>query len=70
MADVVDQANDYIEAQLARAIRAARGIPAARQTARRTHCPDCGDRLMTHRLDYGICTGCQEVREARAGFWL
>lgn len=70
MADVVDQANDYIEAQLARAILAARGIPAARQTDRRTHCPDCGDRLMTHRLDYGICTGCQSVREARGRYAL
>ncbi len=65
MADVCDLANDYLEAELALAIKAARGIPADRQTGRRTHCPDCRDRLMPHRLDYGICTGCQEVREAR-----
>lgn len=65
MADVVDMANDYVEQELARAIQAARGIPAARQPARRTHCPDCGDKLMAHRLPYGICLGCQEQREAR-----
>ena len=65
MADDADRAAEVIEAQLALAIQAARGIPSARQPARLTHCPDCGDRLMTHRLAYGICLGCQEIREAR-----
>jgi hypothetical protein len=65
MVDIVDVANDYVEQELARAIQAARGIPGPRNPERRTHCPDCGDRLMAHRLPYGICVMCAEVREAR-----
>ncbi len=65
MADIVDLANEAIEAELERAIQAARGIPGPRQAERHTHCPDCGERLLAHRLIYGICINCQEIREAR-----
>ena len=63
--DDADRAEEHIEAELALAIKAARGIPGPRNPERRTHCPDCGDRLLAHRLPYGICVMCAEVREAR-----
>jgi hypothetical protein len=64
MVDIVDIANEHIEAELALAIQAARGIPGARVT-RHTRCVDCHEPLLAHRLVYGICLGCQEQREAR-----
>ncbi len=69
MADVVDQANDYIEAQLARAIRAARGVPGP-AVVRHVRCPDCHEPLADHRRSAGICVPCLEVREARGRFAL
>lgn len=68
MADVVDQANDYVEAQLARAILAARGVP--RSAGGQAHCPDCHEPLADHRRMAGICVPCLEQREARGRFAL
>lgn len=64
MVDIVDIATEAIEAQLALAIQAARGIPGPR-VVRHTRCVDCHEPLMAYRLVYGICLGCQEQREAR-----
>ena len=69
MADVVDQANDYIEAQLALAILAARGVPGP-SVARHVRCPDCHSPLADHRRMAGICVPCLEQREARGRFAL
>ena len=69
MADVVDQANDYIEAQLARAILVARGVPGP-SVARHVRCPDCHSPLADHRRMAGICVPCLEQREARGRFAL
>lgn len=66
--DDADRAQDHIEAELALAIQAARGIPGQRFQPHRSHCPDCGDALEAHRQAYGICRFCQEQREAR-GRW-
>jgi anthranilate/para-aminobenzoate synthase component II len=63
MADVCDLANDYLEAQLALAIQAARGIPGPDRPHER--CVDCHEPLLEHRLVMGICLPCQECREAR-----
>ena len=66
--DDADRAEEHIEAELALAIQAARGIPGTRYQPQRTHCPDCGDTLPEHRRAYGVCRPCQELREAR-GRW-
>lgn len=66
--DDADRAEEHIEKELEAAIQAARGIPGTRYQATRTHCPDCGSSLETHRRAYGICRHCQEIREAR-GRW-
>lgn len=62
--DEADRAEEHIEAELALAIRAARGIPGPR-VIRHTRCCDCHEPLLAHRLHYGICLTCQELREAR-----
>lgn len=63
MADCADLANDYLEAELALAIKAARGIPGP--ITRHSRCVDCHDPLLEHRHAAGICVPCLEVREAR-----
>lgn len=65
MADVCDLANDYLEAELALAIKAARGIPGPVTATRHTRCVDCHEPLLDHRHAAGICVPCLEVREAR-----
>ena len=65
MADVVDLDNDYLEAELALAIKAARGIPSPVRATRHTRCVDCHEPLLDHRHAAGICVTCLEVREAR-----
>jgi hypothetical protein len=62
--DDADRAEEHIEAELALAIQAARGIPGPR-VVRHTRCVDCHEPLMAHRLVYGICLFCAEIREAR-----
>lgn len=67
--DVVDMANEHVEAQLAKAILAARGIPVL--DLRRPSpgsCPDCHEPLPDHRRSVGICVPCLELREARGRF--
>lgn len=63
MMDAGDLANDYLEAQLALAIQAARGIPGPDTPHER--CVDCHEPLLAHRMAMGICRPCQEIREAR-----
>lgn len=65
MADDADRAAEVIEAHLALAIQAARGIPSARQTEHHSRCCDCHEPLLRHRLVAGICVPCLEIREAR-----
>lgn len=65
--DLVDLANEHVEAQLAKAILAARGIPGP-SAARRGRCPDCREPLPPHRLAVGVCVPCLELREARGRF--
>ena len=64
MSDEVDLANEHMEKELEALIAAARGIerPLKQHT---THCPDCGIKLKAHRLPYGYCVPCGELREAR-----
>ena len=64
MSDDVDRANEHIERELDALIAAARGIERP-QAPRRTVCPDCGEKLEPHRLSYGYCVSCVEIREAR-----
>lgn len=53
------------QAQLERHLAAARGvIPVAR-----SHCEDCGDALPAHRVTYGRCVTCQEIRERRVALF-
>lgn len=66
--DDADRASEHIEAELALAIQAARGIPGTRYQPQRTHCPDCGCELEAHRKVFGICTHCKTIREAR-DYW-
>lgn len=63
--DDADRAEEHIEAELALAIKAARGIPGPRKPPRHTHCVDCGTPLSPPRLRFGICAQCLVVREAR-----
>lgn len=58
--DDADRAQERIEADLAAAIEAARGIPAR---AVRETCCDCAEDLEAHRVAYGICVPCQTRRE-------
>ena len=66
--DDADRAAEHMEAELALAIQAARGIPGQRFQPQRTHCPDCHEKLEPHRQADGLCRYCAEVREAR-GRW-
>ena len=63
--DDADRAEEHIEAELALAIQAARGIPGPLRPARHTRCCDCHEPLLSHRLVAGICVPCLEIREAR-----
>lgn len=64
MADEADLAQAQLERELERAIAAARGIERT-QALPREICPDCGAKLEAHRLKYGYCVPCVEIREAR-----
>lgn len=66
--DEADRAGEFVEAQLARAILAARGVPKAPGCHER--CPDCHEPLADHRRLAGICVPCLEQREARGRFAL
>lgn len=59
MADIADQAQAQIEAELESNLAAARRYtPPAR-----THCTDCGEKLEDHRRQWGRCIECQQERE-------
>ena len=64
MADEAGLAQIHMEQELEMRIAAARGIEKP-QAPRREICPDCGEKLEPHRLKYGYCVPCVEIREAR-----
>ena len=64
MADDADRATEHIEQELNALIATARGIEKP-QAPRRTICPDCGEKLAPHRVPFGYCVPCVEIREAR-----
>jgi RNA polymerase-binding transcription factor DksA len=64
LADLADRQNEMIlEAQIAAAAQAARGLAAR---APRATCDRCGDPLAEHRQTIGRCVACQSDMEQMA----